>query len=74
MTLLTKDPEVVGPWDEFKALVGVKPEETRGGVASLKSYLLQFGYIAKQDGPAPGCNFTDKFDNVSQGCRQDVSE
>lgn len=55
-----------GPWNEFKALLDAQVGDVRTGLSSLKSYLLQFGYINATYAPAPGTTFTNIFDNMTQ--------
>lgn len=53
-----------GPWNGFKSLLDAQLGEVRAGVASLKSYLMQFGYIPASDAPPAG--FNEDFDNITQ--------
>lgn len=55
-----------GPWNGFKAVLGAQLGDVRAGMAGLKAYLLQFGYISTTDAPPAGTAFTDTFDNITQ--------
>ncbi|XP_024382318.1 metalloendoproteinase 1-MMP [Physcomitrium patens] len=55
-----------GPWDGFKLLLDAKLGEVRAGMANLKMYLLQFGYISSADAPPAGSSFSEEFDSITQ--------
>lgn len=56
-------PSFVNPWLPFKNLSGCHMGENRTGIANMKKYLSEFGYLPS---PLSNSNFSDSFDSEFQ--------